>query len=548
MRFVPDAAQTFRGQLTISIAGVGSPEVIPLFGTGYYTGAVATVSTKSISFGSVALGRRHTQAVTISNTGTSWFNVLSVNADPPFQVVALSAATRVPPGSSLPLQVTLYGTAAGNITGELTVSYDVLPSSGVKLSGTVTPDGASAFVIPDFPRLPSATQGAAYLATLTVAGGLSPYTWSLASGSTLPAGLTLSASGTITGTFPSTLGVGRYLFTAQVTDSSSPPKKASAPLVLPVGAPTGASCWNIVSHVGTTNNPLIALTDLGTGTYLGEEGGLYPNGSNVRPADHDAAGVTIAQSIQPLDVNGNPDPTGKYALLSVGMSEAGIEFVHFIADAYADPSTNSQLVIVNGANPQAVASLWADPTFGGWSAIMDYFLPQAGVTANQVVAAWVKDTDNVTTGFPSTWTSLQTHLENIAQNLHTYFPNLKLLYFSTRIYGGHAIDQPGSIHNEPYAYQTGFAVKWAIQDQLNGDPNLNYDPSQGPVMATWMSWGPYDWANGLLARTGSLVWTCQDIRGDGIHPSNPAGREKDANMILNFFKTDDTTTPWFLAH
>jgi hypothetical protein len=33
----------------------------------------------------------------------------------------------------------------------------------------------------------------------------------------------------------------------------------------------------------------------------------------------------------------------------------------------------------------------------------------------------------------------------------------------------------------------------------------------------------------------------------GVHPSPQFGEEKDANLLLNFFKSDDTTTPWFLA-
>ena len=47
-----------------------------------------------------------------------------------------------------------------------------------------------------------------------------------------------------------------------------------------------------------------------------------------------------------------------------------------------------------------------------------------------------------------------------------------------------------------------------------------------------------------------MVWTCQDYTSDGIHPSQPPlpGKEKGANMVMNLFKTDSTTAPWFLAH
>jgi hypothetical protein len=62
-----------------------------------------------------------------------------------------------------------------------------------------------------------------------------------------------------------------------------------------------------------------------------------------------------------------------------------------------------------------------------------------------------------------------------------------------------------------------------------------------------MSWGAYPWANGLLARQDGPYWSCPDIKYDGFHPSELYGREKETNLMLNFFKSDDTTTPWFLA-
>src|SRR5574337_240452 len=56
---------------------------------------------------------------------------------------------------------------------------------------------------------------------------------------------------------------------------------------------------------GQTNGMLPPLVDLGPGqTYHGEGGGLYPGGSNVRPAAHDAAGINIARHIVPLDADG----------------------------------------------------------------------------------------------------------------------------------------------------------------------------------------------------------------------------------------------------
>jgi hypothetical protein len=66
--------------------------------------------------------------------------------------------------------------------------------------------------------MPNATTGSPYSASLDAIGGTSPYSWSVESGS-LPPGLSLSTTGTITGT-PSTQG--SSTFSVKVTDSTTP--------------------------------------------------------------------------------------------------------------------------------------------------------------------------------------------------------------------------------------------------------------------------------------------------------------------------------------
>jgi hypothetical protein len=66
--------------------------------------------------------------------------------------------------------------------------------------------------------IPDAYQGTPYSYQLTACCGTAPYTWSIWSGS-LPAGLTLSSSGLISGT-PTT--VGYTLVYIRVTDSANP--------------------------------------------------------------------------------------------------------------------------------------------------------------------------------------------------------------------------------------------------------------------------------------------------------------------------------------
>jgi hypothetical protein len=78
--------------------------------------------------------------------------------------------------------------------------------------------------------LPAGTVSTPYSATLVASGGTAPYTWSVTTG-TLPAGLTLSAAGAISGT---PTAAGTSTFTVTVSDSSSPVLTATQTLVIQV--------------------------------------------------------------------------------------------------------------------------------------------------------------------------------------------------------------------------------------------------------------------------------------------------------------------------
>jgi hypothetical protein len=542
--FAPKTAGTFNGQLTLNITGL-PPAVIPLKGTGFSTNAIATVSPSSIAFANQPVGSSATQTFTVTNTGTSNLTVTQVNGSSLFfTVTGFDQTTSLAPGNSLPLTVAFTPTAEVPYTGTAQITYKEVPANGVSLSGAGV--AAPQLTVTSLSTLPTAIQQSAYLATLTSAGGVGQVTWALAPGSQLSGGLTLSSAGSITGTLIPSVGVGNHSFTVQATDSNQPPTTVQKLLTLPVDAPTGAQCNNITWNIPGTTMPIVAVTDLGAGTYLGVEGGLYPGGSNVRPAADDAAGVGIAQQIEPLDSNGNPDPDGQYVMLTIGESIADYESGRFELFASADPAKNSHLVVVDGAMAGESASYLADAGSSFWTTILSYRLPNAGVNANQVVVVWVEAIDGGPSGsFPGDMTQLQGWYESIAQVIHNFFPNLKLAYYSTRIYGGYSI--PGGGDPEPYAYETGYAVRGIVEDQLNGDPALNYNPALGPVLAPWLSWGPYYWANGLLGRADGLVWSCADFKkNDGFHPDT-SGQNKVADAMLNYFKTDDTATPWFLA-
>src|SRR5262249_1109103 len=174
-------------------------------------------------------------------------------------------------------------------------------------------------------------------------------------------------------------------------------------------------------EVLSATSPSTPLNDLGTGLYNGQQGGLYANGSNMRPAAVEQTAETIASQTAPLDANGNVDVgKGKVVMISIGMSNTTMEFdggaAAFEPRANADASKNSQLVIVDGAQSGHPASDWASPYSGVWNTLLTR-LRAAGVTADQVQVAWIKQAEAMPArfgGFLPAAQKLQTDLEAIA--------------------------------------------------------------------------------------------------------------------------------------
>ena len=79
----------------------------------------------------------------------------------------------------------------------------------------------------------------------SASGGTSPYTFTLATGSTLPSGLNLSASGYVSGTLPTTTG--NINFTVQAQDSSSTKISGTGTFAIPVSAGPDGSQTSLLS-------------------------------------------------------------------------------------------------------------------------------------------------------------------------------------------------------------------------------------------------------------------------------------------------------------
>jgi hypothetical protein len=292
------------------------------------------------------------------------------------------------------------------------------------------------------------------------------------------------------------------------------------------GIRAGANCAN--TSVRTT-----ALTDLGVGKYKKFEGGLYPRGLNHMSNAYRDIGVSRASKVRPRARNGAPDPHGKIVLLSIGMSNAMLEFASLIQASAGDQTINPDVKLLNGAQGGVDADEIAVPTSTYWSTLLQ-ILASRHVTADQVQVVWLKEAiGHENRRFPLDATALRSDLRAIVGILKSLFPNLKLVYLASRTYAGYATT---TLNPEPFAYESGFAVKSLIRQDISS-PEKEHP---------WLAWGPYLWTNGTVGRSDGFEWLCSDVASDGTHPS-PAGSAKISQMLLSFFKTSPTTRGWFKA-
>ena len=277
---------------------------------------------------------------------------------------------------------------------------------------------------------------------------------------------------------------------------------------------------------------LVPLTQL-KAEYKGVTGGLYGDGKNDPPAKLlDAA---KAAKPQPLDSAGKPAADGKIVLLSIGMSNTTQEFSRFKQIADADDAKAANVVIVDGAQGGQDARRWDTPATNAPWTQADQRLQRAGVSVEQVQVLWIKQAlmqQGQYGEFPAHADVMKKHVQSCIDIATKHYPNVKLIYLSSRIYGGYA---GGALNPEPYAYEGAFAMRSVIDDYLKTD-------LKSPVIL----WGPYLWADGVKGREiDKLVYTRDDLGPDGTHPSN-LGRQKVADLLLAFFKSDATAKTWFV--
>ena len=331
-------------------------------------------------------------------------------------------------GSDVPGGLTLSsaGVLSGTPTALGTFLFNVQVSDG---DGNIVSGWVELTVLATAPptittstTLPGGTPGVAYSQNLTATGGTPPYTWAVTGGA-LPAGLTLSSGGALSGT-PTT--VGSYSFTAQVTDSAGGTASATFSLavtqtctysVYPGGeafavaggtgtititAPAGCS-WTAVSTLSwVTITGTASGAGSGTATYsvAANTGGTQAGNLTVaglpfvvQEASATAKGMVAAGSMSQIAAGGTWNTT--VTLVNTGTTAAEV-FLSFFADsgsAVLLPVTfplNSTFTV---AAPLLASTLDETIPAGG-----EVVVQTVGLSSQTVVQGWGQVLSNGTVG------------------------------------------------------------------------------------------------------------------------------------------------------
>jgi len=167
-----------------------------------------------------------------------------------------------------------------------TISGRVSPS--VKVS--VNSGNSSSSISITTASLPDATVNSPYSDTFAASGGSYPYTWSLGSGSKLPAGLSLDAStGTLAGT---PTAAGTYSFGVVATDATRTHSKSTSytlvvhPVTLSISSSVPAS-----AKVGSAYSLTLSATGGTTSYRWSVSSGSLPAGLSLSPAKGTISGT-----------------------------------------------------------------------------------------------------------------------------------------------------------------------------------------------------------------------------------------------------------------
>src|ERR1035437_1534712 len=208
--------------LSISSAGVisGTPTAAGTFSVNLQaTDSAQAIATKAYSVtvaaATVPLSITTQAPLPSGGVGVSYTQAFAATGGTSPYQWSISTGT-APTGLTLSATGSLTGTPTA--AGTFNFTIQVVDAAKAKATQAFTIKIAPAPLVITTTSLPGGTVGTSYTATtLAATGGTPPYTWSVASGTTLPNGLSISSAGVISGT-PTVAGT--FSVTLKVTDSA----------------------------------------------------------------------------------------------------------------------------------------------------------------------------------------------------------------------------------------------------------------------------------------------------------------------------------------
>ena len=316
------------GPYTFALSAGALPTGLTLSSAGVISGTPTGSGTSSFTIGATdTVGNTGSRAYSV-NIGTASLTVNPASLPNGTQGTAYSQTVSASGGigpytfalsvGALPVGLTLSsaGVISGTPTGSGTSSFTVGATDTVGNTGShaysVNIGTASLTVNPA--SLPAGTQTVAYSQTLSASGGTGPYTFAVTAGA-LPAGLTMSSAGVISGT---PTGSGASNFTVRGLDSLGNFGTHIYTLTIGTVSLTVNPASLPATVVGHPYSQIVSATG-GTAPYtFSISAGALPPGLTLNPVTGVISGTptgpgTASFTVQATDVNGNTG-TRAYAL------------------------------------------------------------------------------------------------------------------------------------------------------------------------------------------------------------------------------------------
>ena len=217
------------------------------------------------------------------------------------------ASGALPPGLNLGTDGTLSGSPSAGGSFNFTVAATDSTRNGTyqgTRTYTMTVSAPTITLTPS--NLPAATIGTAYSQNIAATGGTAPYTFAVSSG-TLPAGVHLSSSGTLSGT-PTAGGTVNFSVTATDANTNTgtlaysftvnPPTLTFTPAAGTLNAPYGSAYSQSFAGSGGTAPYTFVLT------------GALPNGLSWNPASATLSGTPTQPGSFPVSITMTDSSTG----------------------------------------------------------------------------------------------------------------------------------------------------------------------------------------------------------------------------------------------